>query len=82
MSKLTVLDHTGDSNKEWDVATLDDPATAAIVTQAEQIVRDAFAKRSAVFVTAGGTETRAKTIDDVNLRSADEVLIVPQFVGG
>lgn len=82
MSKLTVLDHTGDSSLEWDVATLDDPATAVVVAKAEQVVREAFAKRSAVFVNAGGAEARARTIDEVDLRTADEVLIVPQFVGG
>ena len=82
MSKLTVLDHTGDSNLEWDVATLDDPATAEVVAKAEQIVREAFERRSAVFVNAGGSETRVKNVDEIDFANLEEVLVVPQFVGG
>lgn len=79
MSKLTVLDHTGDTTLEWDVE-VDTPENAAVIAEAEKIVVEAFARKSLVMrVEADGDTTSRLTEFD---RSAPEIVIVPQLVGG
>lgn len=78
MSILTVLDHTGDTALEWD-AELDTPENAAAIEAAEKIVREAFTKRSVVMrVEPNGDTTKLTEFD----RSAPEIVIIPQLVGG
>lgn len=77
MSKLNVLDGTGHTELVWDVTNETD---AAVIAQAEQIVAEALAKKSAVWrvETDGETTTRLTGFD----ASAPEIVIVPQVVGG
>lgn len=79
MSKLTVLDHSGDSGLVWDL-DLDTPENAAVIADTESIVNAALERRSTVMrVEADGeTTTKLKEFD----ASAPEIVIIPQLVGG
>ena len=81
MSKLRILNSTGDSQVAWDPAAVaaGDPEAQAAVAEAERIFNEARARGGSAFsVSQGQAPTRLDRFD----ATAEQILLVPRVVGG
>ena len=81
MSVLHILDSSGDTPIYWDRERLaaGDPQARAAVEEAERIFAQARARGAQAFrLTKGQPAERLERLD----RQAEEILVIPQMVGG
>lgn len=83
MAKLRVLNSSGDTVVEWNRRLLEteDSETKAAVKEAERIFEEQRARGATAFIVKPGTNDASKRIDAFD-PSAEEIIIVPQIVGG
>lgn len=77
--KVLVLDPTGHSEYAWE----DQDEGGVAVLEAEKVFDQELAKGSAAFATSVATPGVAKRVKSFqDAKAAEEVIIVPPFVGG
>lgn len=84
MGMIRVMNARGDDSVSWDPqqAALGDRAAQAAVEEAERIVREHLAKGGAAFrVDVHDPQRRSARIDGFDV-TAEQIILVPRYVGG
>jgi hypothetical protein len=78
---LNVLDASGHRDITFD-ADLATPEAKAVLDETAQIIRAAVERRSLITAKVDGEHVRVREFTDELLRTAGEITVVPQLVGG